>query len=169
MSAQLYLIAPIIFIPILRYPKYGFLICIFIILISPISIITPALFLALPTYLESSKFPTLTNSIRSFYHYHSYPLQYVTSFCVGILTGYLIAARPKAKIIGGKFGIALLSILCLACVGIVWAWNYAIWDKNYRAEALGWFVGYKFLFPVALGTVSFVFCTRGMLHCNDFM
>lgn len=162
MSTQLYVIAPLLFLPLYRWPRFGIGLLSFVILISPLSTISPTLFLGHPTYLELTKLNSVSEMLRSFLNYHTNPVQYITPLSIGILTGYLIKRHPNLKILGGRPVEILCWIASFSTFVIFYCWNNSFWDinkVNSSLNALSWFMTSKLFTSAALGYICYMCCT----------
>ena len=163
MSTQLYLVAPLVFIPLFRWPRFGFGLTIFIVLLSPLFTISPRLFLGHPSYMEPTKFESISEGLRGFLNYHTNPVQYVTSLSIGLLSGYMIRCKPNMHFIGGKITEMILWVTSFTSIVLVFTWSNSFWEINQvnpEYKVLAWYVLSKFMMSGSLGYISFMCCTN---------
>lgn len=162
MSTQLYLLAPLVFIPLFRWPRFGLGLTIAIIVLSPLSTLSPRILLGHPTYLEAGKFGSISEGIRGFLNYHTNPVQYVTALSIGLLTGYLIKCKPNMRIPGGRVTELILWLSSFSSIVLIFAWHNSFWEinkVNSEYNILAWFVMSKFMIASSLGFISYMCCT----------
>lgn len=161
-STQLYLLAPIVIIPLYRWPKIGIILASTILLISPLFTLSSWLFTGYPTFLEWTRFISLTELFRSFHQYTSNTLMYVTSLLIGLMTGYMIETKPNIQF-GGLIIRKLMWIISITLVIIPFYWNNFFWQFNVdqsNALALAWYVCSKFMFCTGLAYITYMCCTE---------
>lgn len=162
MSTQLYVLAPLVFLPLYRWPKIGLTITGLLLLISPLFTMSPTLILGHPTYLELTKLRTASEILRAFSNYHTNTFQYITPFSIGILTGYLIKRYPNLRPIGGRPVEIFLWIASFSTYVIFYTWHNSFWGLNQvnsTWNTLAWFALSKLATGFGLAYISYMCCT----------
>lgn len=168
-STQLYMLAPLVFLPLYRWPKLGLTLVLALLLVSPLATLAPSLLSGHPTFLEMTAHTSLTSIYRSYHQYTSNTFQYLTALLIGLLTGYLIEAKPNIRF-GGKIVESLFWLLSLLTIGCTFAWNNTFWEFNKANDgnnALAWFVVSKFTFTGSLAYLTYMCCTSRARKCGD--
>lgn len=167
MSTQIYMLAPLLFLPLYHYPRMGVVLVLLVLAMSPLATTFPYWYLGYPTYMDATKFTNINDIIRSFQHYHTNTLQYFTTLSGGLLTGYLVKCKPNLRIPGGQLGERILWALAFATPVGIYAWHCTFWGWNQvvpDGSALAWQVLSKFGQCFWLGYVCYMCCTgRGGL------
>jgi hypothetical protein len=117
--------------------------------------------LQIPTYVEFEKFTTIESFIKSFAFYEFNTLQYVSSFTLGLLSGYLVIKQPKISI-GGPIIENGLNIIALGSISCIIYWsdtlskiNQTVSEKN----ILLYLIFSKLIWSLSFTWILFVCCT----------
>ncbi len=161
---QLIMLAPLVFLPLLRRPKLGLtLLLALLLLLGPLGTLAPYLISGRPTFLELTSHTSLTSMYAAYHQYTSSTGQYITSLLIGLLSGYLLVEKRRNggwAALSGKTALqVLLSILSLVVIGLVFAWNNTFWvfNENFSTtSALAWYVSSKFLFTGAVACLTYI-------------
>ena len=84
MSTQLYIMAPLFFLALFRFPKYGIALILVTLGISPLLTALPRIMTGYPSYVEVTKWTDLSNITKAITHYHMNPALYVTALMIGM-------------------------------------------------------------------------------------
>jgi hypothetical protein len=145
---------------LLRKTKLGITLIIFVMIFGIFLIISPKIIFQIPTYVEFKKFPTIESLVKSFVYYEFNTLQYVSSFTLGLLSGYFVIKQPKISI-GGPIienGLNIIALVLISCI-IYWSdamckINQTISEKN----ILLYFIFSKLIWSLSFTWILFVCC-----------
>lgn len=164
MSTQLYLVAPIFFLPLFFYPRLGLALTFGLLGISPLLSSLPRLLTGTPSYVEATKFESMANILSAITHWHMNTSIYFTSLAIGLLTGYLIRQKPHLRIPGGRPVEVTLWLFSLSTVVALYRWNNSLWATPNTVlsgfEVTSWWVVSKFVLPGFLSLTVFL-CSTG--------
>ncbi|CAG2102301.1 unnamed protein product [Medioppia subpectinata] len=126
---QLYLLAPIVFLVLYRWPRIGLVWNIVVILIGICIPLAQRLLFGVKHYFEFS-FDTLWSTQNSIILYYWRSDSHIVSYAIGILCGYLIRAKPNLYL-GGRVGETFLWISCTTITLLSMYWNNYFFDPYY--------------------------------------
>jgi len=158
---QLGFFAPLIFLPLYFWPKFGLTLAGLLLIISPSITILPRLLTGYPSYMEVTKFVSFISNAQALTHSHLNPLLYVNSAIVGLITGYLIQRKPRLPLGGPvvETGVWLVSLVSVLYALI---WHYGFMEQNIiipESSVIGWFAYYKMTWSLFLGLTTYLCCT----------
>ena len=185
--AQLYLVAPLIFLSLYYWPTFGITITVItIFFIGPLLAIAPRLLTDYPTYIETTKFISFTSNAQAVTHSHMNPSLYITPLAVGLLVGYLINKnrnrvmnqknqqyfsnnQDKIKVTSGGHNdtiiiniirsiIWLFSASSVVAIFIYHNETFMVQNIIHPVESIvGWFAYYKLVWSLFLGYTTYLF------------
>ncbi|XP_054710343.1 nose resistant to fluoxetine protein 6-like [Uloborus diversus] len=124
---QLYIAALIILIPLLRWPKVGLSMCV-------LGIIASVVYSGVGTYVNNYP-PTMLfahpdpdQRNKYWANFYFKPFVHAGPYCIGLLTGYLLATKPKMKIPAAVqvVGWCLAFVFCFSVLYGVVEWNRGV-------------------------------------------
>ncbi|CAG2116817.1 unnamed protein product, partial [Medioppia subpectinata] len=128
---QLYILAPIVFLVLFRWPRIGLLWNIVVILIGIFIGVAPRVLFDIKHYFEY-QFDTLWSTQNSVILYYWRPDSHVVSYAIGILCGYLIREKPNLYL-GGRVGEVFLWISCTTSTMLSIYWDLSL-HRGYRLK-----------------------------------
>jgi hypothetical protein len=160
-SFQLYVLAPLTLLILIRRPKIGIPLNIFVIILGIFLNVYPRIFLNIPVYFEFQKIKTITSMLMSIDYYIFNTMQYVSSFTLGMLSGYFVMNQPKFDI-GGSNVQNVLNILALILISCAIYWSSALLNINQihlEINVLLYLTFGKFIWSLSNAWILFVCCT----------
>ncbi len=131
--------------------------------------ISPKIIFQIPTYVEFKNIPTIKSLVKSFVYFEFNTLQYVSSFTLGLLSGYFVIKQPKISI-GGPIienGLNIIALVFISCI-IYWSdtmckINQIVSEKN----ILLYFTFSKLIWSLSFTWILFVCCTGRSGEVNN--
>ncbi|XP_054166938.1 nose resistant to fluoxetine protein 6-like [Oppia nitens] len=122
---QLYALAPIAFLVLYKYPRFG-LIWLFILLI--FGILLPIFnyqILELPHVYQAISWPDVMQTMEGFARHYWQPFNYIQTYIIGMITAYAVRYHPKAYL-GGRIGHMFIWIItiCMTTSILYWQRNF---------------------------------------------
>ncbi|XP_054166939.1 nose resistant to fluoxetine protein 6-like [Oppia nitens] len=124
---QLYALAPIAFLVLYKYPRFG-LIWLFILLI--FGILLPIFnhqILEMPHVYQVITWPDTVQAIDGFARHYWQPFNYIQTYIIGMITAYAVRYHPKAYL-GGRIGHMFIWIftICMTFSILYWQRNFVM-------------------------------------------
>lgn len=166
--SQLYLFAPLLFLSLFYWPRFGLLLSSGVLLVlGPLLTALPRLLTGYASFIEPTKFISFASAPQAVTHYHMSPLLYVSALAAGVLTGYAILSaglKGQAKTTaGGKWAETVIWLLSLASVGLIFVWQRTFLVVNEDVPTISvtaFFAYYKLAWSVFLGLTVYLATTR---------
>ncbi len=160
-SFQLYLIAPIMFVPLYKWPKFGITLNIIILLFSIFLNISPKFIINYLHFYEPTRVTSIRASLTVNSNYQLNTFHYVCTFSIGTLTGYMLRKHPNIYI-GGPIVERILTFIAFAIIPLMYIWNNSFWILNDSAPeiSVAFYIAFaKFFWGLSFAWIWFACCT----------
>ncbi|CAG2101628.1 unnamed protein product [Medioppia subpectinata] len=157
---QLQVIAPFIVLMLYRSPKLGVSLTLAIIMFGCYASISPKHLFGQKTYLDPLGISSLEEMTKAFVAFHMGINQYIISFFIGILVGYLVRENDINRCLSRKWE-ALLWVLSFSTIIYVMYWYMTLHTLNAsppKSSVLLWFSFGKLFACIAISWILFSLC-----------